>query len=221
VSIILLVRHGQASFGSADYDLLSSLGEEQARLLGAALASRGIRPDVVVSGSMKRHRQTAAETLEAAGWDLPLVEDDDWDEYDHLTTLSGSVEVEEFLEGESYEDLVVRQEAAIERWASGRHDHEYDESFPEFQQRITRALERLVADLGAKQTAVVFTSGGPVSWVAASLSHGGVPVWARLSNVVVNAGVTKVLTGRRGTNLISFNDHSHLETGDAALITYR
>jgi hypothetical protein len=46
-------------------------------------------------------------------------------------------------------------------------------------------------------------------------------VWGRLSNVVVNAGVTKVLNGRRGTNLISFNDHSHLETGDAGLITYR
>ncbi len=67
---------------------------------------------------------------------------------------------------------------------------------------------------------MVFTSGGPVSWVSSSLVDGGLPAWARLSRVVVNSSVTKVLSGRRGTNLISFNDHSHLET-DPGLITYR
>ena len=68
---------------------------------------------------------------------------------------------------------------------------------------------------------MVFTSGGPVSWVTASLTGGGLDAWQRLSKVVVNSGVTKVLAGRRGTKLISFNDHSHLETTDAGLITYR
>ena len=67
---------------------------------------------------------------------------------------------------------------------------------------------------------MVFTSGGPVSWVSATLADGGVPAWARLSRVVVNSSVTKVLSGRRGTHLISFNDHSHLEP-DPDLITYR
>jgi len=45
--------------------------------------------------------------------------------------------------------------------------------------------------------------------------------WARLSKVVVNTSVTKVLDGRRGTNLISFNDHAHLEGVDPDLLTYR
>ena len=44
MSRILLVRHGQASLGAADYDQLSDLGEEQSRILGAALATQGIRP---------------------------------------------------------------------------------------------------------------------------------------------------------------------------------
>ena len=35
---ILLVRHGQASWGAADYDVLSPLGERQAAALGACLA---------------------------------------------------------------------------------------------------------------------------------------------------------------------------------------
>ena len=53
VSVLLLVRHGQASWGADDYDRLSPLGEEQSRLLGAALAARGVRPDLVVRGSMQ------------------------------------------------------------------------------------------------------------------------------------------------------------------------
>ena len=66
MSSILLVRHGQASFGAADYDNLSDTGHEQSRVLGAALAARGVAPDVVVAGEMRRHRQTAAVTRDDA-----------------------------------------------------------------------------------------------------------------------------------------------------------
>jgi hypothetical protein len=38
--------------------------------------------------------------------------------------------------------------------------------------------------------------------------------------VVVNASITKLITGQTGTNLLTFNDHAHLE-GDRSLITYR
>ncbi len=220
MSLVLLVRHGQASFGAADYDLLSSLGEEQSRMLGASLAARGVRPDLVVSGSMKRHRQTASAAVETAGWDVAVTEDAAWDEFDHLSTLRGD-DLIEVVEGDSYDERVVRVEEGISRWASGKHDDEYRESFPVFQERVTAAMRSLVEDLEPKQTAVVFTSGGPVSWVTASLAAGGLPTWERLSKVVVNSGVTKILTGRSGTNVVSFNDHSHLETADASLITYR
>jgi broad specificity phosphatase PhoE len=219
VSVVLLVRHGQASFGAEDYDRLSALGEEQSRLLGSSLAARGMRPEVVVRGSMRRHRQTAAAAVAGAGWDVDMVEDAAWDEFDHLTTLTGTLASEDF-EGMPYDEQVRRVEASIDRWASGKHDDEYRESFPTFQARVSGALSRLLARLKPKETAVVFTSGGPVSWVAASLVDGGVPTWARLSRVVVNSGVTKVLSGGRGTSLVSFNDHSHLEPGPD-LITYR
>ena len=219
MSVLLLVRHGQASFGAADYDQLSSLGEEQARLLGASLAGRGVRPDLVLRGSMKRHRQTATAAVAGAGWAADVVEDDGWDEFDHLSTLSGAAVFEE-TEGESYDERVLRFDATIDRWASGHHDHEYRESFPAFRARVSAAAERVLDRLEPKQTAVVFTSGGPVSWVGSSLVDGGLPAWARMSRVVVNSSVTKVLAGRRGTNLISFNDHSHLES-DPGLITYR
>ncbi len=62
---ILLVRHGQASFGSSNYDQLSARGEGQARMLGAWFAQRGQRVDQVVSGTMMRHRQTARGCIDA------------------------------------------------------------------------------------------------------------------------------------------------------------
>jgi len=220
VSVLLLVRHGQASFGAADYDQLSPLGEEQSRLLGASLAGRGVRPDLVLRGSMKRHRQTATAAVAGAGWVADVVEDDGWDEFDHLSTL-GDVTLFEEVEGESYDDRVRRFEETIDRWASGQHDDDYRESFPAFRERVTAAFDRVLERLEPKQTAVVFTSGGPVSWVTATLADGGLPAWTRLSKVVVNSSVTKVLSGRRGTSLITFNDHSHLEGGDPDLLTYR
>jgi len=33
--------------------------------------------------------------------------------------------------------------------------------------------------------------------------------------------VTKLAIGSTGINVVSFNDHSHLETVDRALVTYR
>src|SRR5690349_18635189 len=56
---IYLVRHGQASFGSTNYDQLSPLGMEQARLLGKWFAQGNQQFNQIVTGTMQRHRQTA------------------------------------------------------------------------------------------------------------------------------------------------------------------
>ena len=219
MSVLLLVRHGQASWGSEDYDRLSDLGHRQCAALGESLAARGVKPDLVVRGAMRRHRETTDAAVAAAGWRHDVVEDPDWDEFDHLGTLDGTV-LFDHREGEPYDERVRRFHATIERWSSGEHDRDYRESFPAFQQRVRAAFDRTLARLEPKETAVVFTSGGPVSWLAATLVDGGVPAWRRLSRVVVNSSVTKVHSGRWGTNLVSFNDHSHLEA-DPDLLTYR
>ena len=88
MSRILLVRHGQASFGAADYDDLSPTGHEQSRVLGAALAARGVVPDLLVAGEMRRHGQTAAGVLDGAGWTTDVEVDAGWNEFDHLQVLA-------------------------------------------------------------------------------------------------------------------------------------
>ena len=88
MSQVLLVRHGQASWGSADHDVLSDLGERQSRMLGEALAARGVVPDLVVRGAMRRHRQTAEQAVAGAGWAADVVVDDGWNEFDHVQMLA-------------------------------------------------------------------------------------------------------------------------------------
>ena len=223
---LLLIRHGQASWGADDYDVLSPLGWEQSRLLGESLGVRNVIPDLVLHGTMRRHRETAEATVEQAGWTgAETLEDEGWNEFDHL----GMLAAEPMPFGDREPTKAEFQswfETATERWTSGSSDAEYAETFAAFGTRVTEAMARTLDLVGPDGTAVVFTSGGPVSWAAASLlvDSCGEPdpaagrVWASLNRVVVNSSVTKIVAGRRGASLVSFNEHVHLE-GD--VLTYR
>ncbi len=224
MGVILLVRHGQASWGAADYDVLSPTGERQAVVVGRALAARGVVPARVVAGGMRRHAQTVDGLLAGAGWGSAAQVDHGWDEFDHVQMLEvhGAPDGAEGADGAGA--TLTRQEfdawfdAAALRWAAGDHDGEYDEPFHGFTGRVEAALRRTAATVGPGEVAVVVTSGGPIAWVAATLLGGGVDSWMRLNPVTVNASVAKVVVGARGTTLVSLNEHGHLEPG---LVTYR
>ena len=199
---LLLVRHGQASWDSDDYDVLSSVGWEQSRLLGKALAARGITPDVVVTGGMRRHRETAEACLAELGVSVTPEVDAGWDEFDHVTMLAAHPTVVRGPPADAGRSSRSGSSAATDRWTGGEHDDEYAESFTAFTARVGSALRRTAER--AEGTAVVFTSGGPVAWSAASLLADEPEVagrlWRRLNPVCVNSGVTRLVTGRRGAD---------------------
>jgi broad specificity phosphatase PhoE len=221
---LLLVRHGQASWGADDYDVLSPLGWEQSRLLGQALEARGVEPAVIIQGTMRRHRETTEAVVEGGKWhEVPVIEDVGWNEFDHL----GVLDRHPAPFGDREPDRAEFQEwfvHATTRWTGGQFDEEYDESFTGFADRVDAALDRAVGRVSSSQTALVVTSGGPVAWSTASLiADSGAPcthaiLWNQLNKVVVNSSVSKVVVGSRGATLVSFNEHSHLE-GEG--LTYR
>ena len=59
MGMVLLVRHGQASFGAEDYDVLSEAGVAQSKRLGAWLREAAVQPAALVHGAMRRQRDTA------------------------------------------------------------------------------------------------------------------------------------------------------------------
>jgi broad specificity phosphatase PhoE len=217
MAVIYLIRHAQASFGARDYDKLSSLGEQQARRLGETLSD--VKPDLVVSGSMRRHEQTA--TL--AGF-TPEV-DTGYDEFDHEQVIIAhkpAYRVRPVMLADlartgnpqrAFQDMFT---AATQRWIDGGDG--YTESFSAFCERSEAAVRRTAGRLGKGGTALVFTSGGPIAAVVSRLLSGGDGLWAKLNPVTINTAITKVVSGRGGLTVVSYNEHVHV---GSEMLSYR
>jgi broad specificity phosphatase PhoE len=197
VGRLLLVRHGQASFGADDYDALSDL-----------------------AGLLDGLGDTTADVHTDAGWD-------EFD-FQHVVEVhrpayrDRSILTAELARSEqparAFQEIF---ESATGRWSSGGHDTEYTESYPAFHQRITGALERAGELLRRHRDIVAVSSGGPIAMAAALLTGGpDAALWAALNRVAVNTGVTKLVSGRRGLWLSTYNEHTHVES-EPRLLTYR
>jgi broad specificity phosphatase PhoE len=209
---LLLVRHGQASFGAADYDVLSPLGRAQAALLGARLAPSAAGVRRVVSGALRRQQDTAAALVEAAGISAAVETDARWDEYDAVDVVAG-VPPRATPDSRAFQLLL---DEALDRWTGGAHDAGYGESWPAFSGRVLAALEDAVRGPG---TTVVVSSAGSIAVCCAALLDLPSPGWTRLARVQVNTALTRVVTGGSGSTLVTVNDHAHVEA--PGLTTYR
>ncbi len=233
MSAIYLIRHGQASFGAEKYDRLSDTGEAQARILGAALRPRIPEIHAVVTGSMDRHRQTADGCLAAMGQTHGARERArvmaGFDEYDHEELLA-RFDPRYADRGAVASDLAAADDPrrafhaiftkAVARWMNAQFDAEYTETWSAFRARCLAALAALGGSLERAQTALVFTSGGPISVICqAALGIDDARLFD-LQSSLVNCGVTKVRYGRGGAAIASMNEHGFFE-GPGGLLTYR
>lgn len=225
---LLLVRHAQASFGAADYDVLSETGHEQAQALVRELERRRLRVARLVSGGLVRQRDTLAPLAQRLG--LEVLEDARWDEYDAddiLSAHSTSRARQERPEGTDAPQVSSREfqdvlETALLAWIGAGAGGPAAETWPDFAGRVGAALSDAAGGLESGETAVVCTSGGVLAAVAVALLGLEPSAFLRFNRVAVNAGVSKVASGRTGFTLISYNEHGHLDLADdRPLLTYR
>ena len=222
---ILLVRHGQASYGADDYDVLSDVGWRQAEVLAADHARRGIVPDVIVCGDLQRQRGTA-EVL-ARGLDVAIEVDPGFNEYDADDILAHHAQTDARLESEdgapaiSSRDFQHLLDGALARWITAGDAATADEPFSAFDARVRAALDAVIARLSSGQTALVVSSGGAIGGLAAKMMGMEPTGLIAFNRVAVNTGVARVVCGRQGTTLVSFNEQGHLDGQDPALRTYR
>ena len=230
---LILVRHGQASFGAADYDQLSELGYEQGRMLGRWWAQRGKGIDRVYCGPMKRHLQTCEMTAEGMGAA--------WGEVRQVPELAEYSATDLFKVGLP-QLLVTRPELADElrryqaggpdaaksfqkvlealgrAWAGGEVGGEGLESWPEFRQRVARGMERMLAEATRGSTVVAFTSGGSIGAAVGLMLDLDDVKAIELSWQIHNCALTTALFSGQRASLSAFNATPHLSL-DA--ITYR
>ena len=225
-----LIRHGQASFGAEDYDRLSELGWQQGRVLGRWYA-RHTRPDLVVGGGLRRHRETIEALNEGYGGPLPeATVNEGFNEFDHLAVIRAYRP--EWVEHQVMARDLAKEPSprkafqkafgeAIARWIGGQHDSDYPEPWPAFKARVQRGLDEVVESAGGAQHVLVVTSGGPISAIAQRLLELDDRKAMKLNEVLANASVSRMLYSGDRRSLAVFNSFAHLEGEDPALVTYR
>ena len=220
---LLLVRHGQASAGSDDYDRLSERGREQSRRLGRWLAAGGRRFDRVVVGGMRRHRETLEAIEEGYAAPLPPAHvDAGFAEFDHhavFDTFARTHPDHPAVLGVQREGLpafgaLIR--AALEAWAHERIDAS-QETWASFGARVRAAGDRLADTSGH---ALVVTSGGVIARLAQGALGADVPATIDLNLSLRNSGLCEFVARAEGDTtgaapsrlgLASWNDLPHLE----------
>lgn len=230
---IYLIRHGQASFGAANYDQLSELGHQQGAVLGQTLLSRVARVDAVITGSLQRHQATADSCLKAMDLGLTPQVHSGFNEFDHEEVIERAepryadklvMMADMAASGHPRRAFQVFFEQAVQRWMSGEHDADYRETWSAFKTRCHAALDDVIDQSQrhpSSGTTLVFTSGGFIAIAVQRLL--GIPDAHAftLNWTLVNAGVTKLVVGSQGARLLSVNEHAHFEGTHAPLLTYR
>lgn len=230
MSALYLVRHGQAAFGSDDYDRLSATGAEQCRILARHWRSLA-RPDpIVYSGRLERQRASAeAFARELAGLggapgDVRLV--DGLEEYEHISLLADHQRrspgdapqpAGPWAERRLFHLQLV---AAVEAWVRG--EIEGPEPFGAFRARCAAALGSVIDLLGQGGTGVVFGSAGSLAAAMQPILGIGDQELMRLTLNFYNTGVSRLLCSGASRTVESINSIAHLEQpATMHLITYR
>ena len=216
---LILVRHGQASFGAEDYDKLSELGWRQSRWLGEYFAERGAVFDRVVRGSLRRHTETLAGIAEGMGRSLDGAEDARLDEYDSHSLLQAHLKGRPLPQGGDRREHFRILRAAMYAWTDGTLEGHPHEPFAAFRGRVLGALAELRT--GAAKRVLVVSSGGPISTILSEVLRTPARGVVDLNLQTRNTGITELQAGPSTIHCVSFNNVPHLDRPErAGALTY-
>jgi len=236
VGSIYLIRHGQASFGADDYDVLSPIGVRQAEVLGQHLLDLGVSFDRCVSGDLRRQQHTARAALEQyanAGLTPPTIEQDSaFNEFDADNVIRHLLP--ELLPQEPEALHILRNGAQnraefqrlfallIQRWVNGDYASTDVPTWPSFVSQVAGGLQRLLQLAQSKDNIAVFTSGGTITALLHLITGVTAEKAFELNWQIVNTSLSRLKFRGSDVALASFNSHTHLELLKAPeLITFR
>lgn len=232
MSVIYLIRHGQASFGTDNYDQLSALGREQSSILGRYFAGLGEPIDRIYTGSLARQHATAQLIADALGPQAPaLTIEPAFDEY-HSEAILGAFAsslTPAQLEQAGWPGLQTDRrrfqfflERAARAWVEAQIDAAGLLPWRSFHGRIVAALENIMRTEGRSKTLLVSTSGGVIGTIVAHVLGLANHVGIELNWAVHNASITRLIYSADKVSLSMFNALPHLDQdGRRQLITYR
>ena len=218
---LYLVRHGQASFGAADYDQLSDLGKRQSRRLGEYFRSRGLQFEQVLTGTLKRHRQTLQGICEGAGLQHQALELPGLNEYDSEAVIAAihPQPLEKPDTPELYRHHFRLLRDGLKQWMNGVVSPRGMPSYEGFSQGIADALAQVRKN--TEGNVLLVSSGGPISTAVGQVLGTTPETTIELNMRLRNSAVSEFVFTPKRHALLSFNTLPHLDDAQHAnWITY-
>jgi broad specificity phosphatase PhoE len=218
---LFLVRHGQASLGSSDYDQLSPLGQRQSIRLGEYWHHKGVQFEAVLTGTLRRHAQTWAGIAQGGNYPMePLI----WpglDEYNadsliHSVQGHGSDRTDT---PETFKQHFRWLREGLIQWARGDITPVGMPSYPEFVAGVNRALDHVRQHFTGN--VLLVSSGGPIATAVSQVLNAPSETLVDLNMRIRNCAVTEFVFNPKRHSLLSFNTLPHLDHPEYAdWVTY-
>jgi broad specificity phosphatase PhoE len=213
---LYLVRHGQASFGSDDYDRLSELGVRQCERLGAYFRDRQLSFDGVITGTLKRHTQSLAAIVRGLQFEHEALAMPGLNEYDSEAVLR-AIHPQPLKRAADAQE--VRQHFRLLRegliaWMEGRSEPAGMPSFARFEAGVVEALDHVRTRHDGN--VLIVSSGGPISTAVAHVLGAPPQAMVELNLRMRNSAITEFAFTPKRHALITFNTLPHLEGADYA-----
>ena len=212
---LLVIRHGQASFGAENYDVLSDLGRAQARAAGDWLRSMDWTPDRVVTGTLNRQIDTATEM----GFAPRSEQHAGLNEYDfsNLLEAQSKGDIPDLVKGDRKVHFRTLRETVF-AWQRDEIEKPF-ESWAQFEARV-EAARAFAVDTDAKRVLVV-SSGGVIGQMVAASLHAPAAHMMNLNLQIKNAAMTRFMFSGTLFSLNEFNATPHYATLEGAkLMSY-
>ena len=215
---LYLVRHGQASFGSDNYDQLSPLGVRQCQRLGDYFAARGQRFDTVITGTLVRQIQSLDAIAEAfANGSGALPEPlrlPGLNEYDSQAVISAihPQPLARPTTPELYRHHFRLLRDGLAAWMAGRTQPLGMPTYADFVAGVTDALDRVRALPDGD--VLMVSSGGPISTAVGQVLGVAPEVTIDLNMRIRNSAVTEFHVNPKRHALVSYNTLPHLDADE-------
>jgi len=218
---LYLVRHGQASFGAADYDELSALGHRQSRRLGEYFAHKGIHFEAVLTGTLKRHAQTWAGIAAGAGLVLEPLQWNGLNEYDSEAVIAAvhpaPLQKPDTPELVRHHFRLLRE--GLTQWMDAAVQPQGMPSYSEFSAGVAGALAHVREH--HEGNVLLVSSGGPISTAVGQVLGTSGPTTIELNLRIRNTSVTEFAFTPKRHMVVTYNTLPHLDDAAyASWITY-
>ncbi|GAB1263049.1 histidine phosphatase family protein [Aurantivibrio plasticivorans] len=228
MSELFIVRHGQASFDSDNYDQLSDTGHEQARILAEYWLSIDQAFNGIYSGSLRRQLETAENLASRIDSPKPVILEglNEYSSHGVLAAYRDQRAKEEGfdLNGNMKDRKFFQRllEAACLCWVRNELEGDDIEPFADFKARTSGALREIMTANAKGRRVVVSTSGGVIAMAVQMVLGLSDEQAINLNWMVFNSSITRIQFSGNRSSLSVFNAIPHLErAGYTDKITYR